>query len=380
MTRTQAVLRVGLRLATPQLVSVIGLTFASMVTGVMVIENLFALPGIGNYQGPDVGNWAPDCRAARSSFLGDHALFGLSVRIDLSHRGADPRLKTADEAITEVHWRAMLVSTTGGSTGPAFAIVLHSMWRRAEGKFALIVLALWLLIAIVSLFWTPQSLWATDGYHVWAKPSAEHWLGTDGTGADVFSWLLAGSHTNLVIVLLTVVASMAWGLLLIAAMVARNAALASSSVVVVDALISVPTVLIALILAVPLGASIAVIVIACGFGYGLNLARVARPAALLAARSSYVESALANGASGWRVLISHVMPNILPVLAVQLSLSAGTAVLAESGLTYLGIGVRCAELGAFSGHFGQTHQRVPINRGVARPDRHGCGCGAEYFW
>ena len=95
-------------------------------------------------------------------------------------------------------------------------------------------------------------------------------------------------------------------------MVARNAALASSSVVVVDALISVPTVLIALILAVPLGASIAVIVIACGFGYGLNLARVARPAALLAARSSYVESALANGASGWRVLISHVMPNILP--------------------------------------------------------------------
>ena len=165
------------------------------------------------------------------------------------------------------------------------------------------------------------------------------YFGTDGTGADVFSWLLAGSHTNLVIVLLTVVASRAWGLLLIAAMVARNAALASSSVVVVDALISVPTVLIALILAVPLGASIAVIVIACGFGYGLNLARVARPAALLAARSSYVESALANGASGWRVLISHVMPNILPVLAVQLSLSAGTAVLAESGLTYLGIGV-----------------------------------------
>ena len=216
-------------------------------------------------------------------------------------------------------------ATTGGRRA-AFVIVLHSMWRRAEGKFALIVLALWLLIAIVSLFWTPQSLWATDGYHVWAKPSAEHWLGTDGTGADVFSWLLAGSHTNLVIVLLTVVASMAWGLLLIAAMVARNAALASSSVVVVDALISVPTVLIALILAVPLGASIAVIVIACGFGYGLNLARVARPAALLAARSSYVESALANGASGWRVLISHVMPNILPVLA-------------ESGLTYLGIGV-----------------------------------------
>ena len=331
MTRTQAVLRVGLRLATPQLVSVIGLTFASMVTGVMVIENLFALPGIGNGLVTDVGN--RDLIAVQSELFLLAAFFlTVGLVVDLLHRvlASENRYRHyGGDRMSNVR-RA----TTGGRRA-AFVIVLHSMWRRAEGKFALIVLALWLLIAIVSLFWTPQSLWATDGYHVWAKP----WLGTDGTGADVFSWLLAGSHTNLVIVLLTVVASMAWGLLLIAAMVARNAALASSSVVVVDALISVPTVLIALILAVPLGASIAVIVIACGFGYGLNLARVARPAALLAARSSYVESALANGASGWRVLISHVMPNILPVLAVQLSLSAGTAVLAESGLTYLGIGV-----------------------------------------
>ena len=328
MTRTQAVLRVGLRLATPQLVSVIGLTFASMVT---------CVTGHRQRSCDRRGQPRPDCRAKRAVPAG-------RVLFDCRPRGrfVPPRARPASENRYR-HYGGDRMSnvrraTTGGRRA-AFVIVLHSMWRRAEGKFALIVLALWLLIAIVSLFWTPQSLWATDGYHVWAKPPAEHWLGTDGTGADVFSWLLAGSHTNLVIVLLTVVASMAWGLLLIAAMVARNAALASSSVVVVDALISVPTVLIALILAVPLGASIAVIVIACGFGYGLNLARVARPAALLAARSSYVESALANGASGWRVLISHVMPNILPVLAVQLSLSAGTAVLAESGLTYLGIGV-----------------------------------------
>nr|WP_236036881.1 ABC transporter permease [Bifidobacterium simiiventris] len=218
-------------------------------------------------------------------------------------------------------------------------IVVRSMWRRAEGKFALTVLGLWLLVALVSLFWTPQPLLATDGYHVWAKPSAAHWLGTDGTGADVLSWLMAGSRTNLLIVILTVLFAAALGLLLVAAMVARASALASASVVIVDALISIPTVLLALILAVPLGASIVVIVVACGFGYGLNLARVARPAALLAARSSYVESALSNGASGWWTFMRHIVPNTLPVLLVQLSLSAGTAVLAESGLTYLGIGV-----------------------------------------
>ena len=67
MTRRQAVLRVGLRLAMPQLVSVIGLTFAEMVTGVMVIENLFALPGIGNGLVTDVATViSSPCRASCS--------------------------------------------------------------------------------------------------------------------------------------------------------------------------------------------------------------------------------------------------------------------------------------------------------------------------
>ena len=122
-------------------------------------------------------------------------------------------------------------------------------------------------------------------------------------------------------------------------MVARSSALASASVAVVDALISIPTVLIALLLAVPFGASAAVVIGACSIGYGLHLARVARPAALLAARSGYVQSARANGASGFGVLVRHIVPNITPVLMVQSSMSAGTSVLAEAGLTYLGVGV-----------------------------------------
>mgnify|MGYP001265805543 CR=1 FL=1 len=217
--------------------------------------------------------------------------------------------------------------------------ILHSIWARAQGRYALTVISLWIFTALVSSLWTPHSLWATDGYNVWAAPSADHWLGTDGTGADVFSWLMAGSGTNLLIVILTVSVSAVIGLLLIAAMVSGAVMLSGVTVVAVDALISIPTVLIALILAVPLGASIAVIVIACGLGYGLNLARVARPQALLAARSDYVKAAGAAGISPLRVLLTHIVPNAMPTMSVQLSLSAGTAVLAESGLTYMGIGV-----------------------------------------
>ena len=230
------------------------------------------------------------------------------------------------------------MSRMNGAAGYAVT-VLRSMWRRSSGRFPLMVIALWMLVSVVSLCWTPRPLLQTDGYHTWESPSVEHWMGTDSTGADIFSWLMAGSRTNLIIVILTVLVAATLGLLFVAAMVSRHTVLAGTSVVVVDSLISIPTVLIALVLAVPLGASIAVIVIACGFGYGLNMARVARPQALLAARSAYVESAMSNGASGAYIFLRHIVPNIVPIMVVQLSLSAGTAVLAESGLTYLGVGV-----------------------------------------
>ncbi|KFI46893.1 peptide/nickel transport system permease protein [Bifidobacterium bohemicum] len=219
------------------------------------------------------------------------------------------------------------------------AVVLRSMWSQGEGRFALVVLACWIVVSLASIVWTPKKLWETDGYHVWAPPSADHLLGTDGTGADVFSWLMAGARTNLLIAILSVMLAGVVGVTLLMAMVSRSKMVSAISVVAVDALISIPTVLIALILAVPMGASIAVIILACGVGYGLNLARIARPQALLAAGSDYAVSARASGASGGYVLFRHVLPNSLPSIMVQLSLSAGTAILAESGLTYLGVGV-----------------------------------------
>lgn len=223
--------------------------------------------------------------------------------------------------------------------GRGFSVALRSIWKRGEGKFALIVMAVWVAISLISLFWMPHPLWKTDGYHVWAEPSATHWLGTDGIGADVFSWLMAGARTDLFIVVASVIFAGILGILLISIMVSRNSVMSNGSVVAVDALISIPTILIALILAVPMGASVMVVVLACGIGYGLNLARIARPEALLAANSDYVASALSYGASGFSVMLHHILPNVMPTVMVQLSLSAGTAVLAESGLTYLGIGV-----------------------------------------
>ena len=218
-------------------------------------------------------------------------------------------------------------------------VVLRAMWSAGVGRYALVTLGVWGSVALLSCVWTPWPLSATDGYHAWDAPSLAHPLGTDGTGADILSWLMAGSRTNLAIALLTVAGTLAVGLLLVGCMSVRSAWLSSAVCAAVDALIALPTVLVALLLAVPFGASAAVVVGACSLAYGLNLARVAKPAALLAARSDYVAAARANGASGPYLFVRHVLPGVTPVLAVQASIAAGTSVLAEAGLTYLGVGV-----------------------------------------
>ena len=94
-------MRVALRLATPQLVSVIGLTFAQMVTGVMVVENLFALPGLGTMLVTDVGN--RDLIAVQSELFLLAAFFLLlGLVVDVVHRALDPRLKDAGLVSGEV--------------------------------------------------------------------------------------------------------------------------------------------------------------------------------------------------------------------------------------------------------------------------------------
>ena len=101
MTRRQALLRVGLRLSMPQLVSVIGLTFAQMITGVMVVENLFALPGLGSMLITDVGN--RDLIAVQSELFLLAAFFLLlGLAVDMAHHALDPRLSTASDDVQEV--------------------------------------------------------------------------------------------------------------------------------------------------------------------------------------------------------------------------------------------------------------------------------------
>lgn len=212
-------------------------------------------------------------------------------------------------------------------------------WDSAGACFTTITLSMWLFVALISTVWTPYALLDMNGYQTWQAPSLTHWLGTDGAGADMLSWLMAGSWTELVLVVATVLLAFVVGFVTLSITLIRITWVRSVALVTLDALIAIPTVLLAMLLAVPMGSSALVIVLSCGIGYGLNLARIVRPRALLSLQSDYVTAAIVHGASHWYCLRRHVLANVMPITLVQLSLASGTVILAESGLTYLGIGI-----------------------------------------
>lgn len=215
---------------------------------------------------------------------------------------------------------------------------LAETWRRPAGSFGLLVVAGVLAAATLSLVWTPHPLLATDVARGWQGPSWDHLLGTDLIGRDTLSWLLAGAQTTVVVVVASVVLAALVGLPLGALGALLPARWSEPVVVLIDILVALPVLLVAMLLAAPFGGSLAVVVIAVGFAAGVNVARVTRPELVRASQSDYVLAARASGVGAVGRLTHHIVPNVSPVVIVQLSQTAGTAILAEAGLTFLGYG------------------------------------------
>ncbi|GAA4750534.1 ABC transporter permease [Amnibacterium soli] len=214
----------------------------------------------------------------------------------------------------------------------------RELLRRPGGVLGVVVLAVLIVSAVVATFWTPQDPFATDPFHRWQGPSGAHLLGTDGVGRDVFSYVFAASRTALLVAVLSSLVAGVVGVVLAAVGALGPRWLREPVAVLIDVLIAFPVLLIAIMLSAVLGPSLTEVVVAVGIGFGVNIARVARGEIRRVARSGYVLAARAAGLGPGRVLTDHLLPNIAPVLIVQLSLSAGVAVLSEAGLSFLGYG------------------------------------------
>ena len=193
------------------------------------------------------------------------------------------------------------------------------------------------LMALVSLVWTPYDPTLVVAGQRLQNPSAAHWLGTDAMGIDVVSRLLVGAQTTIVVGVVSVSIAAVLGVPL--GMLAGQAGGWVDEVVmrVTDIAYAFPALLLAILLAARFGASPVTAMIAIGLATIPSFARVTRAATMQVMSTEFVLAARASGTRWLGVSVRHVLPNIAPLIGVQASVTFALAILAEAALSYLGL-------------------------------------------
>lgn len=219
-----------------------------------------------------------------------------------------------------------------------------SAWSRYFSHPGLVIgltlLVLLSLIAIAAPLLAPHGPTDTDLMKTLAPPSAENLLGTDQYGRDVLSRLIWGSRVSLKVALAVVVISLTVGSLIGAIAGYAGGWVERSLMVGNDILLAFPGFLLALALVAARGSSLENVILAVSIAYTPRVAAVMRSVVLTIRPRPFIEASHAIGMSSARVLFRHVLPNSLPPVIVVATVSAATAILAEAGLSFLGLGVQ----------------------------------------
>ncbi len=212
-----------------------------------------------------------------------------------------------------------------------------------QRKIVVVGLCLVMFFVIVAIFanWlAPFNPYKTDINAILAKPSATHWLGTDVLGRDTLSRLIYGARTALEVGIITVTIGTSVGIIL--GLVAGYFGGAISMIIMrcMDMLLSFPMLLLALLIASLLGGGIQNVIIALAIGTIAPYSRMVNGQTLSAKENDYVLAERSMGSTNNRIIFRHILVNIVPTIIVLVTMQLGTLILAEAGLSFLGIGIR----------------------------------------
>ncbi len=202
------------------------------------------------------------------------------------------------------------------------------------------ITTLLLLVAAVSLLWTPHAPVELDIPNRLAAPGAAHWLGTDSLGRDVVSQLMVGAQNSILVGLMAVLIGMAVGVTLGCLASARRGWVEELVMRAADMTFAFPALLTAIMLGAVYGPGVVTGIVAIGVFMVPVFARTTRAAANSVWATDYVLAARAAGKGGWRITLDHVLPNIASVLIVQATVQFALAFVVEAALSYLGLGTQ----------------------------------------
>lgn len=209
-------------------------------------------------------------------------------------------------------------------------------WNALIGGFLVCLL---LVCAIISMVWTPYDPLALNFGRRLMPPSSANWLGTDEYGRDVLSRLMAGASVSFSISFLTV--AMAGSIGTLVGLVAGYARGAVDQVIMtfVNALLSFPGMVLALSLVAVFGSGRFGTITALSLAFAPAVARIVRGSVFSIREKEFIDASFIMGNSGFYTVWRHVLPNCVAPLSVLLTSMLCWALLAESGLSFLGLGV-----------------------------------------
>lgn len=246
----------------------------------------------------------------------------------------------------------------------AFLNILRRVLRDPGGKTGLLLVTLILLISAFAPWLAPYDPNKLDVLHRFVPPSGLHWLGTDQLGRDLLSRHILGMRIAMIVALSVTGAALTIGTALGIFSAYAQGPLEKVILVAFDSVSSFPSVILALAAVAVLGSSLPMIVAVIAVSLIPHFGRVARSQVLSVRSQPFIEAEAILGASQGRILLFHIVPNILAPLIVIASLDLPIVIATEAGLSFLGLGLRppLASLGGLlqDGYQNMSHTVVPV--------------------
>jgi peptide/nickel transport system permease protein len=221
---------------------------------------------------------------------------------------------------------------------------MNSAWqlirRNPLATVGLVLIAIFFSLALLAPWISPQDPAHIDLPSRLQSASHAHWFGTDELGRDIFSRVIYGARISMLVGVSVVAGSLLLGLIFGSVAGFYGGTIDRFfNIVVMNAFLSFPGILLAIAFVAFLGPGIFNLILALCIGGWVGYARLVRAQVLAAREREFVEAARALGASDWRVLTRHILPNIIQPVIVQAAIGMAGAVLAEATMSFLGLGV-----------------------------------------
>jgi peptide/nickel transport system permease protein len=228
----------------------------------------------------------------------------------------------------------------GSALSNTIAHARHVISENPVTGFAFALFALIVLTALIGPYVVPYDPLASNTAMALKGPSAKHWFGTDQLGRDIFSRVIAATRLDFFIAIASVALVFLMGGL--AGVAAGFFGGWTERIVsrIADTIMAFPLFVLAMGIVAALGNTVQNIILATAIVNFPLYARVARAEANVRREAGFVQAARLSGNGEYRILLGHILPNIMPIMIVQMSLTMGYAILNAAGLSFIGLGVR----------------------------------------